>query len=148
MPQESTGSGDEDTAVVRAHERGISAFLVPARAARFKTMIGSESGRKKIRARLPHHAHDFDPRYARKLPSSLSRHDIEKLLRDTGAPTSCYVLSEDADIDGRILGLREALGGVVSAYDAGLISCIPGRLGLFSDEAPGGQWLLQRTAER
>jgi hypothetical protein len=133
--------------LVRAHERSISAFLVPARAARFKTTIGSEKGREKVRARLPHHARDFDPRYATKLSSSLSVRDIEKLLRDAGAPTRCYVLSEDMDIDGRILDLGEALGSVAFAYGAGLISCIPGRLGLFSDEAPDGQWLLRRTAE-
>lgn len=146
-PQEGAGSGDGDTASVGAHERGIAAFLVPARAARFNTTIGSDRGRQKIRARLPHHARDFDSRYATQLASSLSVRDTEKFLRDAGAPTSCYVLSEDTEIDGRILDLGEALSSVVLAYGAGLISCIPGRLGLFSDEAPGGQWLLRRPAE-
>jgi hypothetical protein len=143
--QGSASSGDEDAALVHTHERGLAAFLVPARAARFRATIGSERGREKIRARLPHHVRDFDPRYATELSSSLRVCDIKELLRAEGAPTMCYVLSDDRDIDGRMLDLQEALDDIVFVYRAGLISCTPGRLALFSDEAPGGQWLLRRS---
>ena len=141
------GCGDEDATSVRAHEDGIPAFLVPARAARFKAMIGSEKGREKITARLPHHARDFDPRYATKLSSSLRVDDIAEVLRAGGAPTRCYVLAGGSDFDGQLVDLHDALSDVVG-YGGALISCIPGRLGLFADEGPGSQWLLQRTAGR
>jgi hypothetical protein len=134
--------------LVRAHENGIAAFLVPARAARFRTLIGSDRGREKMVGRLPHYASDFDVRYATKLSPSLGLRDIEALLRAAGAPTGCYVMSEDPDVDGRLLDLHEAISDVVFAYGAGVISCVPGRLGLFSDEAPGDQWLLQRAQHR
>jgi hypothetical protein len=135
----------EDQRVARAHERGIAAFLVPARAARFKATIGNERGREKIRARLAHTAGDFDGRCATELSSSLSARDVEELLRADGAPASCYVLSEDSDIDGRMLDLHDALSNIVFTDYAGVISCIPGKLALFSDEAPGGQWLLRKN---
>lgn len=146
--QGSVGAGDENATSVRAHEEGIAAFLVPARAARFRATIGSEKGREKIRARLPHHVRDFDPRYATELSSSLQVRDIEELLRAAGAPTRCYVLSEDPGIDGRLLDLHDALCGLLFNDFGALVSCIPGRLALFSDEAPGSQWLLRRPAQR
>jgi hypothetical protein len=147
--QEPEGSGGEDATSVRAHEDGIPAFLLPPRAARFKATIGSTKGRAKTnRAGLAHRACDFDPRHATKLSSSLDVPDIEELLRAAGAPTRCYVLSEHPDLDGRLLDLHEALDSILFDDYGALVSCIPGRLALFSDEAPGDQWLLRRTAER
>ena len=58
------------------------------------------------------------------------------------------MLSEDPDIDGRLLDLHDALGSLLFDDFSALVSCIPGRLALFSDEAPGDQWLLRRAAER
>lgn len=75
----------------------------------------------------------------------MSARDVEELLRADGAPASCYVLSEDSDIDGRMLDLHDALSNIVFTDYAGVISCIPGKLALFSDEAPGGQWLLRKN---
>ena len=42
----------------------------------------------------------------------------------------------------RLMDLTDALEELVFLDDAALISCVPGRLGLFTDEAPGDQWLL------
>jgi hypothetical protein len=139
--------GSKDAAAILAHERGVAAFLLPARAARFKATIGSERGRRKIRARLPHHASDFDPRYAKELPSAFRVQDIAKVLRAAGAPTRCYVLAGGSDLDGQLVDLQDALSDAVG-YGGALISCIPGRLGLFADEGPGSQWLLRRGENR
>lgn len=135
---------DSDAGLVSAHENGIAAFLIPARAARFRATIGNPRGRAKIRSTLAHSAGDFDKRWAMQLPSSTSSRDIVKLLRGHGASDHCYVLSEDSDVDGRFLALAEAVETTVSAYGAALISCVPSRLGVFVDEDPGGQWLLRR----
>lgn len=135
--------GDDDATSVRAHVDGLAAFLVPARAARFKATIGDERGRKKLLARLPHNASDFDARYATELPSSFRTDDIAEALRVAGAPSKCYVFADGSDFDGQMVDLHEALSDVVG-YGGALISCIPGRLGLFADEGPGSQWLLRR----
>lgn len=48
----------------------------------------------------------------------------------------------------RRMRLNDALAELLFLEDAAFISCIPGELGLFTDEAPGDQWLLARQAER
>jgi hypothetical protein len=109
-------------------------------------MIGNPRGRAKIRARLAHSAADFDKRWVTKLASSISVREIELLLRKHGASDSCYVLSEDPEIDGALVGLSHALDSSVTADHPAIISCVPSRLALFVDEAPNGQWLLHRGA--
>jgi hypothetical protein len=129
------------------HESGIAALLIPARAARFRATIGSPRGRAKIRGRLAHHAKDLDGRWATKLASSVGVLEIQELLQAYGSPARCYVLSENPETDGRFVDLGRAIDDAVTADDATLISCIPGTLGLFVDEAPGGQWLLRRRSQ-
>lgn len=107
-------------------------------------MVGRPASRRKYVARMAHRARDLDPRWARKLSSSLGRDAIEALLRKAGAPEACYVLSEDRAVDGRILPLGDALALVVADDSPAFVSCVPGRLGLYSDEAPDGEWLLRR----
>ncbi len=80
------------------------------------------------------------------MASSISVREIELLLREHGASDSCYVLSEDPEIDGAFVGLPHALDSSVTADHPAIISCVPSRLALFVDEAPDGQWLLHRGA--
>jgi hypothetical protein len=133
--------------LISAHENGIAGFLVPARAARFRATIGNPHGRAKVRASLAHSAADFDKRWATKLASSITVRDIEKLLRTHGAPGGCYLLSQDPEVDGACMELTRALDSSVTADHPAIISCVPSRLALFVDEAPGGQWLLHRGAQ-
>lgn len=144
MRTDPDGHVDCKTDLINAHENGIAGFLVPGRAARFRTTIGNPRGRAKVRASLAHSAADFDKRWATQLASSVTVRDIEKLLRTHGAPDSCYLLSEDPEVDGACMGLTRALDSSVTADRPAIISCVPSRLALFVDEAPGGQWLLHR----
>jgi len=53
-------------------------------------------------------------------------------------------MSENPEIDGRDLPLRDALSKTV-AMDAGtLISCIPGKLAYFEMEGFDGRYILER----
>jgi len=67
---------------------------------------------------------------------------ITKLLRAKGAGATCYVMSENSDLDGREMDLETALNETVGAQMGTLISCIPGRLGYFEDE--DGRCILER----
>ncbi|HEY0763986.1 MAG TPA: hypothetical protein VGD61_16545 [Pyrinomonadaceae bacterium] len=120
-------------------------FIVPEKRARYLSLLESKNGRKKILEGF-NHCHDLDPRFAKRIPSNQdSATSIEALLRQKGAPETCYVMSDNPDIDGREMSLTDALLKTV-AKDAGtLISCIPGKLAYFEMEGFDGRYILERN---
>jgi hypothetical protein len=124
----------------------VRAFVRPDRRARLLELLGTSKGRAKLRAALAHFA-DLDPRFARPLvPSKHHAHDIETILRERGAPDTCYILSESPDLDGHVMPLNSALQQIVGGGMGSFISCIPGTLGYFESEEAGERYILQRTA--
>ena len=121
----------------------IEAFVVKGRRERCLTLLASERGRAKLRKTLAHFQH-LDPRYARRL-SPAEQNRIGDVLRGAGAPATCYVLSEETDLDGQVMELDEALEGIVGRGMGTFISCIPGRLAYFEGEEPGERYLLVRA---
>src|SRR5829696_1475882 len=90
----------------------ISAFVAPERRERYLGLLASERGRAKLRGALAHFR-DLDTRYARAVPPADHAHArLAALLRGRGAPAACYLLAEDAPLDGRSLPLEEALAAV------------------------------------
>ena len=116
------------------HERGLAAFVEPIRRPRFLAALDDPRLRRKLRQRLAHFAW-LDPHHAEAIPTpdpaTLATH-----LHAEGAPATCFVISGDDALDGHELPLEEALHRVLHDDDGALISCIPGRLALFSPEAP------------
>ena len=72
---------------------------------------------------------------------------LARTLRREGAGATCVLVAQDDDLDGRELPLEEALRRVLHADDGALISCVPGRLAVFSDEAPNKTTTILRRAE-
>jgi hypothetical protein len=87
------------------------------------------------------HCRDIDERYARLLPSNTN---VAALLRGHGAPATCYVLSDTAEIDGRTLPLVEAVEAAELGAWGTILSCIPGRLAYYYDECGERRMLLER----
>lgn len=100
------------------HEQGaIRAFVLRDKQKRFLTFLANPENRKKLTTSLAHFR-CFDQRFATsvlwKVDSSLKlweRHiqgieTIYHLLKSRGAGLTCWVISEDADRDGRELDLR------------------------------------------
>lgn len=116
----------------------VKAFISPRRQARWLSLLGSVKGRRKLLDSL-NHCCDLDPRYTMPLPSTV---DLVAILRERGAPETCCVLSDVAALDGRELPLAEAITGAELAGFGTLISCIPGRLGCYIDEAGTRRRLL------
>jgi len=105
-------------------------------------LLATEQPNVGSKYRLAHRAEQLlDPRVAIRVNRSLSREEVGRALRDRGAPEACCVFV-DRDMAPRVMTLDEALTDLVFGDDAAIISCVPGTLGLFSDEAPGDQWLL------
>ena len=127
------------------HERGFLAFLAEPNRRRMQTLLElGEKRRADVRSSL-HHAVRLDPRYAQHLTGSDAfSGPVEAMLRKRGAPSTCYVLAADSDLDGREMPLGEALDAIIGMSNGAFVSCIPGRLGFYEYESMKSSYLLQR----
>ena len=117
------------------HERRlIQSFILPQRQNRYLELLAKPERRKDITRSLAHFKH-LDMRYAFRIPAACRlRPGILELLKSKGAPDSCYVLSENKEIDGKEMSLPEALEFVFGRGIGAFLSCIPGKLAYFEDE--------------
>jgi hypothetical protein len=133
-------------AQIAEHEAAtIKAFIVRDKQERLLSFAGSPKNRKKFTRELPHFRW-FDKKYS--TPVSWSpdpklklweRHvqgieNIVLLLKSKGAGETCWVISADLDIDGKLLALESALESVVGSGTGAILSCIPGKLAYFEGE--------------
>ncbi len=125
-------------------EQFARSFIVPEKRSRYLELLGSEKGRKKVRAGL-YHCLDVDQRFATLLKSEAQTTiNVERILRSKGSPESCYLISADGDFDGREMSLSEALFEVVGSNSGTFVSCLPGRLGYFEFEDIGERYILEK----
>jgi hypothetical protein len=131
-----------------SHEQGLALFIVGEWRSRFRESLAPGKRRDKLRSQLPHFSH-LDPRFVTPVPTGQQYGSrLLSLLREKGASATCYLLSEDDELDGQEVSLREALTKVVDAnsHYATFISCIPGRLAYFHDEDAESRYLLEHPA--
>jgi hypothetical protein len=125
-------------------EELIRAFVLPERQPRLLALLSSARRRRTLTAGLAHFR-ALDPRFAHRVGlGQQSAASIEALLKSRGAPTSCYLLSENAALDEREMPLRDALEAVVGRGMGTFLSCVPGRLAYFESEEPGERYILER----
>ena len=112
----------------------IDAFVVKERRQRLRCLVASPRRRKQFLRELAHFKW-LDQRRVRTLaPSAQNPQAVAKLLRQKGAPDSCFVVSEDSRIDSKQMPLLAALEQVIGYGMGTIISCIPGKLAYFEDE--------------
>jgi hypothetical protein len=116
----------------------IRAFVAPHRRSRWLSSLSSTKRRRKFLDCL-NHCTDLDARYSQPVASNA---DVVALLRSRGAPVRCYVVSGIPELDGREMPLDEAVAAAQSGGWGTIISCIPGRLGCYFDEAGTNRRLL------
>ncbi|HTW58495.1 MAG TPA: hypothetical protein VMD99_10205 [Terriglobales bacterium] len=120
----------------------IRAFFVPAKRDRYIEMIARTRGRQKFLRELSHF-NSLDPRYCVGLPNAVhTPGQIASFLTEKGAPPTCWVTSEDRDLDRQAMPLAEALKRIVGYQMGTFLSCIPGKLAYFEDEED--RWVLER----
>jgi len=112
-------------------EATIRAFVASAKRDRLLTLLGSPKRRRQALDAL-NHFDDWNERFAQPMKSSV---DILALLRRAGAPSECYVISDDDELDGRSMPLDEAVRACEEFDFASILCCIPGKLAFFYDEA-------------
>ncbi len=66
------------------------------------------------------------------------------MLRKRAAPSTCYLIAADGDLDGREMPLAEALQSIMGMDSGAFLSCIPGRLGFYEYEDAKSSYLLSR----
>lgn len=127
------------------HERGFLSFLAEPTKRRMQTLLELGEKRRSDARGLLHHSVCLDPRFSQHLVGSeaFSR-PAEAILRKRGAPSACYVLAANSDLDGREMPLAEALNAIVGMGNGAFVSCIPGRLGFYEYEAIKSSYLLSR----
>ena len=126
------------------HERQlIRAFILPQRQDRYLELLAKPKRRTDITNTLAHFKH-LDPRFVVKIPPHQQHTpEILKLLKLKGAPDTCYAISEDEELDGKQIPLKDALQSIVGRGIGTILSCVAGRLGYFEDEED--RWLLERN---
>lgn len=121
----------------------VRAFIAPHRRSRWLSSLGSAKRRPGFLDCL-NHCRDLDPRYAYLMPSNA---DVFAILVSQGAPKNCHVISAIPVLDGRDMVLEDVVTEAELAGWGTLISCIPGRLGCYLDEAGSGRRLLLVRAD-
>jgi hypothetical protein len=127
-------------------EAMIRAFVVSTRQDRIVELLSNPKRRSTITSSLAHFR-NLDPRSVVAVVGS--RHDPRSLaseLRSRGATDTCWVISENREIDARRLPLLEALERIVGYGMGSLVSCVPGVLGYFEGEGPSDRCILARSA--
>jgi hypothetical protein len=123
----------------------IAGFIRPSKRDRWLELIAKPDGRKKLRASLAHFR-DLDPDVVMRIPShQQDASSIQRLLIKEGAPGSCYLVSENGELDAKQMNLELALKLVVGYGFGTLLSCNPGLLGYFEGEGPGDRVILKKT---
>ncbi len=122
----------------------ILAFFKPERRARYLGLIESAKGRRKVVNQLAHFR-ELDERFRRPLPKGLNRWEmVAELLSQRGARPTCYVISEETDVDGATLELNTALAAVYGSGMGTILSCIPGKLAYYEGEYMDESCILER----
>jgi hypothetical protein len=122
----------------------IRAFFVPAKRDRYIEMIATTRGRQKLLRELSHFK-SLDPQYCFGLPNAVhTPGEIATFLHKKGAPPTCWVTSEDRDLDRQEMSLVEALKRIVGYQMGTFLSCVPGKLAYFEDEEL--RWILERRS--
>jgi hypothetical protein len=118
--------------------RLVETFVVRAKRERYSGFLRSPKLRPKFLREL-YHFRDFDPATMIEF-GSVGRLLLGELQR-RGATGDCYLISIDADLDGRTMALPEAL---MKIPEGTLVCCVPGKLAYYAGEEPKNSFILQR----
>jgi hypothetical protein len=118
-------------------EELIRSFLIPTKRQRYLDFISKPKTRQKFLRELAHFK-SLDPRYARAV--HVNPAGLAELLKKKRVPDTCWVISENREIDGKSMPTSDALAEL--GQDMGtFLSFIPGKLAYFENE--DGHWILE-----
>lgn len=124
----------------------LGSFALPPYAERLEVLLqsGKRTSRRKAVGALAHFS-GWREECAHGVPSSLQHPAaLEEYVIKLGAQPTCYVLSEDPDIDDRRVPLRTALDQLLGSGMGSLLVLSPSPMGLYVGEETGVVTLLKR----
>lgn len=123
----------------------VKAFILKERQERAIFLLSHPRRRREFTSEL-YHFKWLDPRFAIPIPPTQAHSSAEwvSLLNKKGAKDTVWVISSDGSIDGRALGLNEAMKDIWNG-EGTILSCIPGRLGFFRGEEMKSERLLEHS---
>lgn len=119
-------------------------FIISAKRDRYLSLLETAKGRRKLTGAFDH-CSDLDMRYAKLIPANQQYVEaIEEMLKGSGAPDECHVMSSNPAMDNQNIALHTALSETVGQGAGTLISCIPGKLAYFEFGDVSERYILER----
>ena len=126
-------------------EETIRSFIPRRKRERYLGFVSNPRTRTKFTHALAHFR-DIDASCKRLIiPSKQNPKEIERILVAKGSPGFGYLISEDSNLDGKELQLREALEEIVGRGMGTILSCIPGCLAFMETEDE--RFILERLKQ-
>ena len=132
------------TTAAEHEEAAIRAFIQRDKQDRCIFLLAHPRRRRKFTSGLAHFGW-LDQRRSHPIPPQTAHgaDEVVSLLRSRGAGPTVWIISENSSIDGQELELEEAVHQVWGCDMGTIVSCIPGKLGLFQGEDMKSARLLE-----
>jgi hypothetical protein len=120
----------------------VDAFIAKPRRERKNASLSHPRTRRKFIRTLYHFVWP-DQQFLEHIPPQFQTPpDIERLLINRGAGTTCWCISTKSDLDHRQVVIGEALRTIVGYGEGTFLCCFPGKLAYFENEDV--RWMLCR----
>ena len=126
------------------HEReAVRAFIQKPRQERALLLLSNPKRRREFTDDLAHFKW-LDEQFAHVIPPTMAHTaaEIVALLRKKGAGPTVWAISEDDSLDAREMDLDDAVRRIWGGSMGSILSCVPGKLGLFRSEEMKRERLL------
>lgn len=136
----------KDVSWIQVHSRElqlVEAFVRKGDRERQSFLVSSKRRRAEFIEQLYHFRGALDDRFVAEMGPGT---DLRRRLRAMGAGGTCYLISVDAELDGREMEFDHAVVAAETT-EGTILDCIPGRIAYYHGEEPSeGHWLLVRPA--
>ena len=114
----------------------VDAYVMKSKRSRYKKLLGNPTKRGKILDRINHNA-DLD--YEKAIRLSGAQAFSSQLIRKLSAfeiDAQCWLISDDPELDGKLLQMREASELTAGADWGTIMICPPKPIAVYRAEAP------------
>jgi hypothetical protein len=137
---------EDSAALALMHEsQFVESFIVPEKRNRWFEGFQNKKRRSRFLVALADESDLMTGKMHKVQNDAKSPQVIEDLLRRSGAPDKCWVISQYDGIDGRWMSLSDALQVCFGMGLGTVLSCIPGKLCFYEAEMPRMRWLLVQS---
>jgi len=126
-------------------EAFIRAFIVPEKRNRYLSILANPRRRAKVLNELYHGLDTIASRITKIANRDHFPEPVQKLLRQKGAGSVCYLISPAPELDQQEMPLCEVLDRLIQQGGVATACCIPGRLAYYKAELAG--YVLEHKPE-